>query len=257
MSLTAFAPFFDTEVIVFIFRYVSGLGGPMAVPAVSAIVSLIAPPHRRGAWTGLTIGIQSLGRAVAPASLGILFDVDHRIPFCITGGVALLAAVLTLCLAPRVPRPTAPTDKGDEPSISGETPVRHRSTSDVSLELSKQCETLLCALKERRAVAETRKISLKDGLPDTPPPATEEERMKARAELSEWFVKLLESNGWTNWPAHLDGVKLMLFNSFPPIRTERQEDKVTDIIAVLDRHIGMAEKSEMFEGGEDLFRAMF
>lgn len=261
MSLTAFAPFFSDEIPVFIFRYVAGVGAPMAIPAASAIVSLIAPPRRRGAWTGITLAAQSLGRAVAPAALGVLFDADHHIPFCAASAVALVGACLCLCLFPRVPRPAkkhadqTPTDKAVESTPSEvEIEVRNRSQSD----LSKQCETLLCALRERRTQLETRKNTLEEGGSD--PSIREisaEERANATTEISQWLTRLLESNGYKNWPVHLDGIKLMLFNSFPPVRAEPQIDKLTDIIAVLDRHIGMAEKSQLFDGTEDIFRAMF
>jgi hypothetical protein len=264
MSLVALVPFFSAELPLFIFRYVSGLGGPMAIPAVSAIVSVIAPPQRRGAWTGLTLAAQSLGRAVAPAALGVLFDVDYHIPFLISGGVALLGALLALCIAPRVPmagkKPPhqVPSEKPVDSIVPPESQDRVRSQEEESEELSKQCETLLCALRERRALAETRKNCVEEGLPD--PVAivvSPEDRANATTELSAWLVRLLESNGYTNWPAHMDGVKLMLFNSFPPVRRESPSDKLTDLIAVLDRHIAMAEKAQLFEGGEDLFRAMF
>lgn len=264
MSLTAFAPFFSDELPVFIFRYVAGLGGPMAVPAVSAIVSLIAPPQHRGAWTGITLAGQSLGRFVAPATLGVLFDADQRIPFCLAGGVALLGAFLSLGLAPRLPRPSkkqgdqAPSDKVAESSLTPETEARSRSPAMESEELSKQCETLLCKLRERRARLEMRKNTLEEG--GTDPDFHEisaDERATATFEISQWLVRLLESNGYQNWPAHMEGIKLMMFNSFPPVRKEPQVDKLTDIIAVLNRHIEVAEKSKLFDGAEDLFRALF
>jgi hypothetical protein len=261
MTLTTAAPYFSTAPPVFVFRYLSGLGAPMAIPAVSAIVSIIAPPHRRGAWTGLTLAAQALGRAAAPASLGVLFDVDYHIPFCISGGVALLGALLCLCIAPRVPKAQkrdADQEPHDSAGISPEGQSRSRSQSEESLELTKQCEILLRSLRERRELIEMRKNILQEGQPDPlNQMASEEERAQATVDLSEWLVRLLDSNGYTNWPVNLEGVKLMLFNSFPPIRTQSQVDKLTDIIAVLDRHIGMAEKSKFFEGGEDLFRAMF
>lgn len=79
--------------------------------------------------------------------------------------------------------------------------------------------------------------------------------MIAKAELNDWFIGLLEQNGYKNWPEHLAGVKLMLFNSFPPLRKESEQEKFEDLITVLEGHIAMAENSSLFEGADDLIHA--
>jgi MFS family permease len=266
MSLQAACPFFPDLLPVFVFRYASGLGGPLAIPAVSAIVSLIAPPHRRGAWTGLTLAAQALGRTVAPVALGVIFDLDYRIPFCIIGGIALSGLFLTLCIAPRLPRVqktqsgpgAARKEQAEDPGIVPDIQIPETTLEvDELSEVSHHAEALVLRLREKQAKVQSRLTVLEEGKPDLDAPfVSPEERESAATHLSEWFVKLLERNGYNNWPAHMDGIKLMIFNSFPPVRTGSQVEKLTDIITVYEGHIAMAEQSRLLDGIEDVVQAI-
>jgi len=86
-----------------VLRYVCDIGSPLAIPSVNAIVSLVAPAEKRGAWMGMTMGVQSLAQAVAPAVLGVTFDANYRAPFLIIGGMMLVSFMISAALIPMVP----------------------------------------------------------------------------------------------------------------------------------------------------------
>ena len=68
--------------------------------------------------------------------------------------------------------------------------------------------------------------------------------------------ELLDMHGYRNWPERLDGIKLMLFNSLPPLHTGSKLEMLTDLIDVLEGHISMAEGAKLFEGADDLMNAL-
>merc|ERR1712050_98368 len=123
------------------------------------------------------------------------------------------------------------------------------ASSDV---LSQHAEALVVQLRERRRAWQERLDLHKAGLETVPERASKERREEAKGELVEWLVSLMETHGYGNWPEYMDAVKLMLYNSFPPLRSSTREQKLTDMIHVLEAHIDMAEKTEVFLGADNL-----
>mmetsp|Transcript_58926 Transcript_58926/g.140652 ORF Transcript_58926/g.140652 Transcript_58926/m.140652 type:complete len:592 (+) Transcript_58926:74-1849(+) len=250
-------------------RYISGFGTSLLMPGVSAIVGAIAPAHKRGAWSGMTIASQNLGRTVSPILIGLTFDVDYHLPFWINSGVAVLCCVTAAVLIPRVPMateaPAAAATKDGKQGLddvpeeqSGEYSQSVAATFAFESELSLKTEALIEKLQERRDLMQKRLTMLANGEDDVlaPPMASPEKFAECRVELANWFTGTLEARGYNNWPEHLDGVKLILTNSFPPLRTTSQIDKVVDLISVLEGHIMMAENSSLFNGVEDLVHSI-
>jgi len=252
MSLLTVFAYADSVVTALIFKFIGVIGAPIAMPAVTAIVSLIAPAHRRGAWTGLTIAAQSLGRTVGPPVIGMLYDIDIHSSFLALGFAALCAAVLSALLIPFIPitkkGAVSTAARNASPAIAEEEPA----TTCSSEVLSEHAVALVAKLRQRRNHYQDKLEEIKTGKYVVPEPSTPEKRREARGELIEWLAELMEVHGYTNWPDHLDGVKLMLFNAFPRLRSSSREDKISDLIRVFEAHIDMAEKTEMFVGAEDL-----
>merc|ERR1740121_2413728 len=269
MALITICPFMEHLLPLFVFRYVCAIGGPMAIPSVTAIVSLIAPAKKRGAWTGMTMGVQNLARTVAPAVLGVTFDSDYRVPFLISGGMMLVAFMACVALVPMVPHVhlAKPAAKPAEPSDS-EYPAAEKSEVAIDMdaasdgqpqssepdELSVHAEALLVKLRAQQDDIRLKLRKAKDGQLESEvvPQHTPEQRANAKKELNDWLVVLLESHGWVRWPEHLDGIKMILFNSFPQLRMTSTLEKLSDLIEVFGNHIAMAERYDMFHGADDL-----
>merc|ERR1711979_36086 len=92
----------------------------------------------------------------------------------------------------------------------------------------------------------------KAGLEVVPERVSQECKEEAKGELADWLVSLMESHGYGNWPAYMDALKLMLYNSFPPLRSSTREQKLADMTHVFEAHIDMAEKTELFIGADNL-----
>ncbi|CAK0828261.1 unnamed protein product [Prorocentrum cordatum] len=269
MAMISICPFMNDLAPLFVFRYVCAIGGPMAIPSVTAIVSIIAPAKRRGAWTGMTMGVQNLARTVAPAVLGVTFDADYRVPFLISGGMMLVAFTACVALIPMVPSAhlAKPAGKPAEDSDS-EYPAAERSEVAIEMdeasdgqaqssepdELSVHAEALLVKLRAQQNDIRLKLRKAKDGQGESEVVSqhTPEQRAHAKNELNDWLVILLESHGWVRWPEHLDGIKMILFNSFPKLRMTSTLDKLSDLIEVFGNHISMAERYDMFHGADDL-----
>lgn len=256
MAVVFICPFLDDLVPHFFLRYLAVLGSPMAVPATSAIVSAIAPPARRGAWTGMTVAAQSLGRTLAPLVLGPSFDADYHLPFAIASGVILVGLCACLFMVCRVPpiQPPQPVQKkaqdGEEAEDKGAASPR-ASEPDF---LSEQAEALVQQLRQRQQLIRQRLETVKAGEPDPRdyPPMAPADRERVKGELGDWLVGLLEAHGYMHWAHHLDGIKLVLTNSLPPLRTGTPLERLTDLIRMMERHIAMAEQSELFDRAGDL-----
>lgn len=120
--------------------------------------------------------------------------------------------------------------------------------------LSEHAEVLVMRLRAEQERVRLKLNTIKDGNLEASKEdeMSPERRLSAKLELNDWFVELLEHHGYTRWPERLDGIKLMLFNSFPPLRQDTELQKLEDVIAVLEGHISMAENSELFERAGDL-----
>mmetsp|Transcript_45615 Transcript_45615/g.99152 ORF Transcript_45615/g.99152 Transcript_45615/m.99152 type:complete len:559 (+) Transcript_45615:110-1786(+) len=226
-----------------IINYVSDLGGPIGVPCASALVSIVAPAHRRGAWTGITLAMQALGRTIGPLLFGITFDEDYHLSFWLIGAFALVggcAYVLLMALVPSTRKVT--TAKAVEDKIEEKDLER--------VALNKSAELLIARLQAGKEATKLRLESAKAGVEPTLP--TAERRAAAKAELNDWLVDLMESQGYRAWPDHLDGMKLLLYNAIPKVRVDSEANRLTDIIQVIDVHIDMASKAGIFNGADDL-----
>ncbi|KAL3926665.1 MAG: hypothetical protein SGPRY_003194, partial [Prymnesium sp.] len=135
------------------FRAIAMLAQPMGQPVGPAIVSLVAPPARMGAWMAAVSTSSSLIRALAPLMLGILFDQDPSVPFIVTGSAASLTFLCAALLIQRVPRPhagsaTAPTAElpSSEPHEQAADPLGGKlgsSAQDHVIDLEAEYERLL------------------------------------------------------------------------------------------------------------------
>mmetsp|Transcript_46457 Transcript_46457/g.108186 ORF Transcript_46457/g.108186 Transcript_46457/m.108186 type:complete len:591 (-) Transcript_46457:108-1880(-) len=256
MIFSGICPYVEVAPLL-VFRYIAGFGTSLLLPAVSAIVGLIAPEQKRGKWSGATMASQNFGRTVSPIIIGLTFDVDYHLPFLISAGIAVAAMVTSLVLIPCIGMPAPAPEKGaqDETAIEESKAEESYPTSDAfQSELSAKAEVLIEKLHERRARLKKRLQLLENGEDDhyELPMATDEKRAQSKIELGDWFTGTLEGRGYSNWPEYLDGVKLILCNSFPPLRADSAIDKIVDLLAVLEGHIRMAEGSRLFNGAEDL-----
>jgi len=259
LSLCVLCPFMDNLSAYLVLRYVAGIGVPLAMPTGMAIISLVAPPHRRGAWTGLVVASRNLGQVVGPILLGMTFDLDYHIPFVISGGTICIGCLALMVVVPRVPMArfgqgvVKSDDKvGDLSCADPEAPVVDIE-SDI---LSQHAEMLVMRLRNEQERIQLLLDTVKEGKESLEvDEATPENRLIAKTELNDWFIELLEQNGYINWAEHLDGMKLMLFNSFPPLRKESQLGRYEDLITVLEGHIAMAENSSLFDGVDDLIHS--
>lgn len=150
-------------------------------------------------------------------------------------------------------KPVVPADlEGALDNVDG-----HRLDGIESDVLSEQAEVLVMRLRAEQERVRLRLDTIKEGKIDSNKDGevSSERFLSAKADLNNWFIDLLEQHGYKRWPEHLDGIKLMLFNSFPPLSKESELQKLEDIIAVLEGHISMAENSELFERAGDLVGA--
>jgi len=199
--------------------------------------------------------------------LGLVFDADIRMPYVVLCCVTGTGVLVCIALAPLVPRSnkakplvaspaqTAVPDKASEPpSVAGSEDLDPEAAREASL--SDSAEKWVMTLRARQAVVTQKLATAKEdgALSDMEPPVPADRRLASKDELIAFMVDLLDKHGWDQWPDHLDGIKLLLFNSFPPLRKTSQEDKLVDIIRVFESHIQMAERSEFFEGAEDIGR---
>lgn len=260
MVLTAVCPFCENLSAYLVLRYVACIGAPLAMPTGMAIVSLVAPPHRRGAWTGLVVASRNVGQVLAPILLGVTFDLDYHVPFVISAGTIFVGFLALMVVAPRVPiarrnQGLAKSDNKDG-ELSGADPQVHAVADIESDILSQHAEVLVMRLRNEQERIRLLLDTVKEGKETFgSDEATPDRRLNAKVELNDWFIELLEQNGYKNWPEHLDGMKLMLFNSFPPLRKESQQERFEDLITVLEGHIAMAENSSLFDGADDLIHA--
>lgn len=243
MVSATFCAFTSSTPLSLVFGFISSIGIPIAMPVVSNIVTQVAPPQTRGAWTGMTVAAQSLGRAVGPLAFGYVLDIDQHWAFLLLGGSAVCAAGLCLMLVPFVPMPgeaglqQAALQQVTEPQLS-------MSSTRVEELLS---DALIAGLRQRRQYWEDQLELVRAGQDLAPVPVSFERREAAKGELIEWLAELLDIRGYWNWPENLEGLKLMLYNTFPRLRISSQEDRLTDAIYLYNAHIHMAESSANFQ----------
>jgi len=232
MVAVTFCAFTSSTPVTLVFGFISSIGLPIAMPAVSNIVTQVAPPQARGAWTGMTIAAQSLGRAIGPLVFGYILDIDQHWAFLLLGGTAVCAAILCLLLVPFVPliSEAAAAQQVTEPQLF--------MTSTRAEEML--CDTLAAGLRQRRQYWEDQLELVRSGQDLVPMRVSAERRAAAKGDLIDWLAELLDVRGYWNWPENLEGLKLMLCNTFPRLRSTSAEDGLADTISLYDAHIHMA-----------------
>lgn len=88
--------------ILFIGRFLSGLGAAFIMPPIMAYVADITTLEERGKGMGMIGAAISLGFMIGPGLGGFLANVDLHFPFFLAGVVALLAAALSYIVLPNV-----------------------------------------------------------------------------------------------------------------------------------------------------------
>ncbi|CAM5188821.1 DHA1 family multidrug resistance protein-like MFS transporter OS=Ureibacillus acetophenoni OX=614649 GN=SAMN05877842_101302 PE=3 SV=1 [Ureibacillus acetophenoni] len=92
-----------TEVwVLFIGRFLTGLGAAFIMPPVMAYVADITTDEERGKGMGLLGAAISLGFMIGPGIGGFLAEVNLHFPFHVSGVTALVAALLSLIILPNV-----------------------------------------------------------------------------------------------------------------------------------------------------------
>ena len=100
-------------------RFVEGVVTAGLLPAAMAAVGDLAPPDRRGQWTGAVMGGYSLGLVVGPTFGGVLYEAwGFAAPFVVSAGLALPAALLIAALVPE----TRPARREATPDAQGPRP---------------------------------------------------------------------------------------------------------------------------------------
>lgn len=83
--------------------FLISFGYSCTMPAITTILSRYAPSNGVGVVLGTSKSLQGLARAVGPITFGVLFDVDHDLPFWLAAACAFLAS-LTVYIALRINR---------------------------------------------------------------------------------------------------------------------------------------------------------
>lgn len=88
--------------ILFIGRFLSGIGAAFIMPPVMAYVADITTIEERGKAMGLVGGAISLGFMIGPGIGGVLADVNLHLPFILGGAVALITCFVSLFILPNI-----------------------------------------------------------------------------------------------------------------------------------------------------------
>jgi DHA1 family multidrug resistance protein-like MFS transporter len=97
-------------------RFVEGVVTAGLLPAALAAVGDLAPPERRGHWSGAIMGGYSVGLVLGPTFGGLLYQTwGFAAPFLVSAGLALPAGLLIVTLVPET-RPLGPPDERAAPS---------------------------------------------------------------------------------------------------------------------------------------------
>ncbi len=96
------------EWMLYVARFLSGIGGAFLVPATMAFVADITSIEERGKGMGLLGASMSLGFMIGPAMGGFLAGVSLSFPFYIASLAAVLSAILSFFVLPDVKNPVVP-----------------------------------------------------------------------------------------------------------------------------------------------------
>lgn len=90
------------EWMLYIARFISGIGGAFLVPATMAFVADITSVEARGKGMGLLGASMSLGFMIGPALGGFLAKVGLTFPFYMASIAAILAAIISFIILPDI-----------------------------------------------------------------------------------------------------------------------------------------------------------
>lgn len=90
------------EWMLYVARFISGIGGAFLIPATMAFVADITSLEERGKGMGLLGASMSLGFMVGPAIGGFLAKVSLTFPFYMASVAAVIAAVISLIILPDI-----------------------------------------------------------------------------------------------------------------------------------------------------------
>lgn len=89
--------------ILFIARFLSGVGAAFIMPPIMAYVADITTVEERGKGMGMIGAAISLGFMIGPGLGGFLANVDLHFPFFLAGIIALIASIFSIIVLPNVP----------------------------------------------------------------------------------------------------------------------------------------------------------
>lgn len=95
--------------LLFIARFISGIGAAFLVPPMMAFVADITTPEQRGRGMSLLGASMSLGFMIGPAIGGFLSKISLQFPFYFAAGAALIAALVSHFALPNPPLTVAKT----------------------------------------------------------------------------------------------------------------------------------------------------
>ncbi len=82
--------------MLYVFAVLIGLGGGLANPNMTGLISKHTAAHEQGTVLGVAQSLGSLGRVLGPLCGIRLFDVDHRLPFIVAAGTFGSLAILNI-----------------------------------------------------------------------------------------------------------------------------------------------------------------
>ncbi|KAL1530116.1 hypothetical protein AB1Y20_001036 [Prymnesium parvum] len=236
-----------------VFRSLSMLGPPMCQPVAPAIVSLVAPPKRMGAWMAAVSASSTLIRAIAPPLLGPLYDVNPAIPFLVTASAASLTILCASLLNSRVPTANETSTLSEIPSASmglasidepaaatadvlanDSADSRHAEHGVEPSELDDSTTLRTLELEYERLLLVQKKLLDGEEVEDVD--LTAEVTEADVEELGRWMGQMLERQGYRHWFQHKDAIRAIAQHSFPRIRETPRVSRVTDILGVLGAH---------------------
>ncbi|RUL51864.1 MFS transporter [Lysinibacillus antri] len=88
--------------MLFLGRFLSGLGAAFIMPPVMAYVADITTLEERGKGMGMIGAAISLGFMIGPGLGGLLANVNLHFPFYLAGAVALAASVISIIVLPNI-----------------------------------------------------------------------------------------------------------------------------------------------------------
>ncbi|MEI4771813.1 MFS transporter [Psychrobacillus sp. FJAT-51614] len=90
------------EWMLYVARFVTGIGGAFLIPATMAFVADITSIEERGKGMGLLGASMSLGFMIGPAIGGFLASVSLSFPFFMASLAAILSAIISLIILPDI-----------------------------------------------------------------------------------------------------------------------------------------------------------